>query len=139
MNAQLVNPLVRHPAGANLKQLTYHVPEEERMILAVNANGVIVECNRAGGKLLGCLPSELTWQPLSKLLPKLKNINLLLDQNVNPYLNFLSRAGYLYELHTLKGVRLACRVFFCLVGSVGHDCLRVIVCPEQPTVVAGEH
>jgi|GEM_PF-6573899 len=58
MNAQLVNPLVRYPAGANLKQLTYHVPEEERMILAVNANGVIVECNRAGRSVM-CRASRL--------------------------------------------------------------------------------
>lgn len=139
MNAQLVTHIVKYPASSHVKKLTHLTPEDERMILTVNANGMIAECNRAGARLLGCLPSELIWQPLSKLLPKLQNIDLLQDQNVNPYLNFLSRAGYLFELQTLKGVQLACRVFFCVVGNVGQHCLRVIICPEQQPAAAGDH
>lgn len=134
MNAQLVTHRVKYPASSNVTHLSPNPVEHERMILTVNSNGMIAECNRAGAKLLGCLPSELIWQPLSKLLPKLQNIDLLQGQNVNPYLNFLSRAGYLFELHSQQGVQLVCRVFFCVVGSVGQHCLRVIICPEQATV-----
>lgn len=131
MNAQLVAPIVQHPASVVIKQLSHQAAEEDRMILTVNANGMIAECNRAGGKLLGCLPSELIWQPLSKLLPKLQNVALLQGQNLNPYLNFLSRAGYLFDLQTNSGVHLACRVFFCVVGGMGQHCLRVIICPQM--------
>jgi len=141
MNAQLVTPIVKYPATPAIKQLTHKIPDEDPMILTVNSNGMIAECNRAGGKLLGCLPSELIWQPLSKLLPKLQNVALLQGQNVNPYLNFLSRAGYLFDLQTSKGVHLACRVFFCVVGSVGQHCLRVIICPQlqQTLAISEEH
>lgn len=131
MNAQLVTHRVKYPASANVTHLSPNPDEHARMILTVNSNGMIAECNRAGAKLLGCLPSELIWQPVSKLLPKLQNIDLLQGQNVNPYLNFLSRAGYLFELHSQQGIQLVCRVFFCVVGSVGRRCLRVIICPER--------
>ncbi len=67
---------------------------------------------------------------LSKFLPKLQNIALVQGENVNPYLNFLSRAGYLFNLQTTKGVHLACKVFFCVVGCMEQHFLRVIICPQ---------
>ncbi|HQS38379.1 MAG: hypothetical protein B7Y16_09850 [Methylotenera sp. 24-45-7] len=141
MNARLVTSIDQYRPLAAVKQLSYQDADEDRLILTVNYNGIIAECNRAGGKMLGCLPTELIWQPLSKLLPKLQNIALVQGQNVNPYLNFLSRAGYLFDLQTLQGVHMACRVFFCVVGSMGQHFLRVIICPQasQNTAVAGEH
>lgn len=130
MNARLVSSIVEYQAPSVTKLISHKTFDEDRLILAVNYNGMIAECNRAGGKLLGCLPSELIWQPLSKLLPKLHNVALVQGQNVNPYLNFLSRAGYLFDLQTAKGAHLACRVFFCVVGCMEQHFLRVIICPQ---------
>jgi len=135
MNARLVTPLIKHKQHSAVEHVLLNDAEQGRLILTVHYNGMIAECNRDGGKLLDCLPSELVWQPISKLLPKLQNIALVQGQNVNPYLNFLSRAGYLFELQTLKGVHMACRVFFCEVGCMGQRFLRVIICPQAQEVI----
>lgn len=103
--------------------------DENRLVLTLHYNGMITECNKAGGKLLGCLPSELIWQHISRLLPQLKNVALMEGPNLNPYLHFLSRVGYKFEVISLKGARLIARVFFCEIGSMEHRFLRVIICP----------
>jgi hypothetical protein len=103
--------------------------DENRLVLTLHYNGMITECNKAGGKLLGCLPSELIWQHISRLLPQLKNVALMEGSNLNPYLHFLSRVGYKFDVISLRGARLIARVFFCEIGSMEHRFLRVIICP----------
>lgn len=103
--------------------------ENDKLILTLHYNGMITDCNKAGGRLLGCLPSELIWQHISRLLPQLKNISLTQGQDLNPYLRFLSRVGYKFEVIGSKGVHMVCKVFFCEIGSMGHRFLRVIICP----------
>jgi len=114
----------RSPAGTFATDI-----DDNRLVLTLHYNGMITDCNKAGGKLLGCLPSELIWQHVSRLLPQLKNIALMQGQNLNPYLRFLSRVGYKFDVISLKGVHLVCKVFFCEIGCMGHRFLRVIVCP----------
>jgi hypothetical protein len=103
--------------------------DENRLVLTLHYNGMITECNKAGGRLLGCLPSELIWQHISRLLPQLKNVALMEGSNLNPYLHFLSRVGYKFDVISLRGARLIARVFFCEIGSMEHRFLRVIICP----------
>lgn len=114
----------RVPSGISVTDV-----DDNRLVLTLHYNGMITDCNKAGGKLLGCLPSELIWQHVSKLLPQLKDIALTQGQNLNPYLRFLSRAGYKFDVISLKGAHLVCKVFFCEIGSMGHRFLRVIICP----------
>lgn len=103
--------------------------DEDRLVLTLHYNGMITECNKAGGKLLGCRSSELIWRHISQLLPQLKNVALMNGANLNPYLHFLSRVGYKFDVISLKGVHLIARVFFCEIGSMEHRFLRVIICP----------
>lgn len=117
----------RSALGSNVTDV-----DDDRLVLTLHYSGMISECNKAGGKLLGCRPSELIWQHISKLLPQLKNIALLQDQDLNPYLRFLSRVGYKFEVIDFKGAHLICKVFFCEIGSMGNRLLRVIICPEAP-------
>jgi hypothetical protein len=103
--------------------------DDNRLVLTLHFNGMITECNKAGGKLLGCMPSELIWQHVSRLLPQLKNVALMEGSNLNPYLHFLSRVGYKFEVISLRGARLFAKVFFCEIGDMEHRFLRIIVCP----------
>lgn len=131
MNARLATPLTLVETKPAFWRIRPHVQEEDKLVFTVDYNGLIAECNRAVSNLLGYLPSELIWQPISRLLPKLSDIALVKDQNINPYLRFLSRAGYQFDLTSMKGAHIACRVFFCEVGSIGHRFLKVVVCPIE--------
>lgn len=107
--------------------------DDNRLVLTLHLNGMITECNKAGGRLLDCLPSELVWRHISQLLPQLKNVALMQGQNLSPHLRFLSRIGYQFEVISLKGAHLLGKAFFCEIGSMEHRFLRVIICPlSQP-------
>ena len=130
MISQRTPPLIEYKRYSVAKQpVVSDESDENRLVLTLHYNGMITECNKAGGKLLGCLPSELIWQHVSRLLPQLKNVALMEGPNLNPYLHFLSRVGYKFEVISLRGARLIARVFFCEIGDMEHRFLRIIICP----------
>lgn len=130
MITQRTPPLIEYKRTQTARQTVINnESDENRLILTLHYNGMITECNKAGGKLLGCLPSELIWQHVSRLLPQLKNVALMEGPNLNPYLHFLSRVGYKFEVISLRGARLIARVFFCEIGDMEHRFLRIIICP----------
>lgn len=127
---QRTSPLLEYKHSSAIKQITANDgSDENRLVLTLHFNGMITECNKACVRLLGCLPSELIWQHISRLLPQLKNVSLMEGSNLNPYLHFLTRVGYKFDVISLKGARIICRVFFCEIGSMEHRFLRVIICP----------
>ena len=137
MISQRTTPLIEYKQASVAKQVAVSdESDENRLVLTLHFNGMITECNKAGGKLLGCLPSELIWQHISRLLPQLKNVSLMEGSNLNPYLHFLSRVGYKFDVISLRGARLIARVFFCEIGSMDHRFLRVIICPLSPERMA---
>lgn len=137
MIPQRTPPLIEYkPALPARKPVADVERDEDRLVLTMHYNGMITECNKAGGRLLGCLPSELVWQHISRLLPQLRNIALMEGANLNPYLHFLSRVGYKFDVISHTGVRLIARVFFCEIGSMGHRFLRVIICPLPQATMA---
>lgn len=130
MISQRTPPMIEYKRVSVAKQpVVSDESDENRLVLTLHYNGMITECNKAGGRLLGCLPSELIWQHISRLLPQLKNVALMEGSNLNPYLHFLSRVGYKFDVISLRGARLIARVFFCEIGSMEHRFLRVIICP----------
>lgn len=129
MLTQKVSALIEYKEPSSGRQGNSRDDDENRLELTIQYNGMITECNKACGKLLDCLPSELVWQHISRLLPQLSNVSLMQGQNLNPYLRFLSRIGYKFEVINLKGAHLIAKVFFCEIGCMGHRFLRVIICP----------
>jgi PAS domain-containing protein len=107
-------------------------------MLTLLENGMILNCNKAGGDLLGCEPEKLAWQPISRLLPQLSDLSLVLDEKINPYLKFLSVVGHRYEVRAMNGAHFACELFFSEVEEFGRHCLRVVMQPireGQPTTL----
>jgi hypothetical protein len=137
MISQRTTPLIEYKQASVAKRAAVSdESDENRLVLTLHYNGMITECNKAGGKLLGCLPSELIWQHISRLLPQLKNVALMEGPNLNPYLHFLSRVGYKFDVISLRGARLIARVFFCEIGTMEHRFLRIIICPLSPERMA---
>lgn len=92
-------------------------------------NGMILDCNRASGKLLGCEPEKLKWQPIARVLPQLANMPLVMDKRINPYLRFLSIAGHRYEVTAVNGKQFACELFFSMVEDVSRHSLKITMRP----------
>jgi hypothetical protein len=102
-------------------------------------NGMILNCNDAGAKLLDCAPNKLTWQHVSKILPKLTGIPLVLDENVNPYLHVLSVIGHQFEMVAMNGINFSCKLLFCILKEFGNCCLRITIQPITHTYALTKH
>lgn len=98
-------------------------------VLLLSDTGTIFECNDDAGILLDCIPSRLTWQHISTILPQLAEIPLMLDGKLNPHLRLLSRIGYNFEVVGMTGARFAGVVFFNNVESFDGHFLRIILRP----------
>jgi PAS domain-containing protein len=114
---------------ASLKKLDLKAGKNNPAVLTLLENGMILNCNKAVADLLGCESSKLKWQPISRLLPQLADLALVLDEKVNPYLKFLSIVGHRYEVRALNGAHFACELFFSEVEEFGKRCLRVVMQP----------
>lgn len=102
-------------------------------------NGMILNCNEAGAKLLDCTPNKLTWQHISKILPKLTGIPLVLDENINPYLHVLSVIGHQFEVVAMNGINFSCKLLFCILKEFGNSCLRITIQPITHNYALTKH
>lgn len=106
------------------------VVDEGMIVLMLNENGLILNCNEAATKRLNGTTSQLLWQPVSKFLPHLTGIALMLNGDVNPRLRFLSRIGHLFALRSLGGESFLSRIFLNEVGISGKRNLCLVIFPE---------
>ena len=104
---------------------------DQLAMLTLYDNGLIKDCNKAGGRLLGCAPNDLMWQHVSKLLPQLQAMVLFIDKKLNPRLRYLSRIGQHFEVITCTGIRYVCEIFFREFDQLGTRFLRIIICPIE--------
>ncbi|MDO9051448.1 MAG: hypothetical protein Q8J59_04180 [Methylotenera sp.] len=110
----------------------YSQSEEDLAFITLDDDGLICEYNKAAAILLDGAPNNLTWQPISKFLPWLKETPLMLGKSVNPTLRFLSRIGYSFEVIGVGGIHFACVLFFNEIESLGRRHLRLIFRPIMP-------
>jgi PAS domain-containing protein len=109
----------------------YGVNKTSPAELILLENGMILACNQAGGELFGCDPSKLTLQPISKLMPRLADMALVVDEKVNPYLKFLSIAGHYFEVIGANGAHFASEIFFSIAEDFGKHSLRLVMQPAR--------
>ena len=118
--------MVNHEQGferLDSTEINHNLAKNKEAVLTLLENGMILNCNQAGASLLGCDSSKLTWQPISRLLPQLADLALLVDKKINPYLKFLSVVGHRYEVRAMNGTHFACELFLARGRSlVGIAC-----------------
>ena len=119
-------------------ETNHNLAKNKEAVLTLLENGMILNCNQAAATLLGCDSSKLTWQPISRLLPQLADLALVVDKKINPYLKFLSIVGHRYEVRAMNGSHFACELFFSEGEEFGRHCLRIVMQPirqGQPTTL----
>lgn len=97
--------------------------------ITIYDNGVIKSCSAAATELLCCAPTVLLLRHISRVLPQLKDVVLVVGDRVNPHLRFLSRVGHHFEVVTVTGSRFLCALFFNDVEDFGRHCMRIIFRP----------
>lgn len=113
------------------KPLTLKYCSNAPAVITLLQNGMIIACNKSCGDLLGFAPERLVWQPISRLLPQLADVSLMLDNNLNPSLKFLSVAEHHFDVVTNNGVHIVCELFFSIVDELGKCCLQITIQPYK--------
>lgn len=116
-------------ANAEMSNAFLCQSEQQTAVLMLYDNGTIRECNQAAAELLDCVPSKLTWQHISTIMPQLGETTLMQGERIDPNLRFLSHIGYGFEVVGLSGVHFFCTLFFNEVENFGRHCLRLIIRP----------
>ena len=106
-----------------------HAEWQEPPTLTVDERGMICDCSKAGEKLFGYSLRELVWQPVSKLLPELSEIQLVKNGQFNSQLGFLSRCGQPFLAINGLGNIFLNNLHFVLLNYAGKYAIRVIVQP----------
>ena len=125
----------RHTKIEHLRsEPTESLPGDEPAVFTLDTNGLIRNCNKAAGQLLGCSSSTLVWQPVSNILPQLTDTALMQDGHINPRLRFLSRIGHRFQLVIPGGKQDLGRIFINDLENAGRHIVRLIVYPDgHPT------
>jgi len=101
-------------------------------VLTIYDNGMIRSGSNAAIELLGCSLDKLKWRHISTFLPQLTDMAITQSGKVNPNLRFLSRIGYSFDLINMRGVYIACTLFFNEIEHFDKHYLRVIFRPVGP-------
>ena len=118
--------------GLDANSVGYQGSKNNLATLTLLENGMILSSNEAGGTLLGCEPDDLKWQHVSRLLPMLKEVSLMLDGEINPYLKFLSTVGHRFEAVGMNKVGFRCELFFLNAEDSNRSCLQIAMQPIRP-------
>jgi len=106
-----------------------HAEWQEPPTLTVDERGMICDCSKAGEALFGYSLKDLVWQPVSKLLPELSEIQLVKNGQFNPQLGFLSRCGQPFLAINRLGNVFLNNLHFVVLNYAGKYAIRVIVQP----------
>jgi len=103
-------------------------PAEPAMVI-VDGRGMIRDCNGSCEALLGYRRRELAWRHVSMLLPKLAQVDLIQNGELNPHLRFLCRIGQRFQVVPRDREQFAGDLF--LNRLDGRDRLSLIIRPAD--------
>ncbi len=99
--------------------------------LSLDERGMILDCSKSFEQQFGFRRIDLVWQHVSRLLPQLKNVDLIQAGQINRMLNFLCHCGQLFEAQTQQGESLTARLSFVHIDNQERRSLKLIVQPSN--------
>lgn len=116
-------------ASAEIGDIGQDVIHSENGVLILDDQSVIQHCNRKGSELFGANDKSLINHHIAKVLPHLADMPLICNEQINPRLRFLSRAGHYFEAVGNDGVHFKCGLIFNLKQYQERDYVQIIICP----------
>jgi PAS domain S-box-containing protein len=98
-------------------------------MLSLDDRGIIRECNKSVEKLSGYQRNELVWQHISCLIPQFAEIDLVLQDEVNPLLTYICHCDHVFEAIDKHGEIITCNLNLFTIRQDGTTTLRLILRP----------
>lgn len=105
-----------------------HEPLDQTIMATIDLNmeGLILGCSSTCEKLFGYLEADLMGRHVSLLLPKLEGVELIIRNEINPRLRYLSHCAAPFLARKSDGGNFSGEIFFNRL--YGDDCgLQLIV------------
>lgn len=115
----------RHPEWTERQLLDVYAPP----MLSLDDRGTIQECNISVEQLLGYPRNELVWQHISCLIPQFAEIDLILQDELNPLLTYICQCDHVFEAINKHGEIIKCNLNFFGIRQEGTTSLRLILRP----------
>jgi PAS domain S-box-containing protein len=93
----------------------------------MNVQGIIRSCNKSAERRFGYPQSDLLWQHISCLFPQFADVELVMQNHLNPLLNYLCRCDHIFEAINKKGEIISCNLTFFSIEREGMHLLRLVV------------
>lgn len=111
-----------------------HPLDEERVVemhdapaFLMNVQGIIRSCNKSAERRFGYPQSELLWRHISCLFPQFADVELVMQDHLNPLLNYLCRCDHVFDVIDKNGETVGCNLTFFSVEREGMQLLRLVV------------
>jgi PAS domain S-box-containing protein len=102
--------------------------------LSLDERGMILDCSKTFEKLFGFRRSELVWRHVSTLFTQLTGVELVKEEQVNPFLNYLCRCGQLYQAQNRQGDTFLSNLSIVRLEYDGRRFLRLIVRASESAI-----
>ena len=103
--------------------------KREQVALVLDDRGIIRDCSKAGEQLFGYRRSELAWQHISKLIPRLSDVQLVQSGQINPQLEFLCHCGLPFQARNQQGITFDSELHFIRLEHGDSKKIRLIITP----------
>ncbi|HBV21525.1 MAG TPA: hypothetical protein PKM20_03890 [Nitrosomonas sp.] len=108
----------------------FNQDESKPVILMLSEDGVILDTNDEGTRLLDFSPGQANRLHISRVVPQLAEIDLLEDgERVNTYLRFLSRIGRHFEVIGMNGAHFSGELYFNDINTFDKHQIIVMIYP----------
>lgn len=94
---------------------------------ALDARGLIDDCDQTAERMFGYRREQLLGQPVSMVLPELQGGTLYQAGRINPGLLYRSHIGAAFRARPCADQGFACLLFLTNIGSVSSPHIRVVL------------
>lgn len=109
-----------------------HLAEQnDNPTFLLDDHGLIQEFSQTVEKQFGYGRSDLVWQHISCLFPQLSDIELVLEDRLNPRLSYICHCDHIFEALNCQGDIIICNLSFIRIKNDGNRFLRLIVRPAS--------
>lgn len=128
MDAQTGTRAGKHTgkAGVSLRQ------ESTMMEIELDESGIIRNCNETCEEMVGFRREELVSKPVSVLIRKLAEYQIVLNHNLNPVLDYICHCGMAFQVKNKSGETFFSQIRFVHLQHLKVPMVRLLASPMGP-------
>lgn len=118
--------------SSNGKQFLDAAHDSVVMEIELDEEGIIRNCNGICEDLVGFSKEELISRPISLLVRKLAEYQIVLNHNLNPVLDYICHCGMPFQMKTKAGETFFSQIKFVYLRHLKIPTVRLLATPMAP-------